>query len=229
MVLSSGTAAYRSAIQASIGELEGVYYVRDCFPWPVQDDDGQEGEKYDSHDDGYGLYERAIDYLNQHASSAYIMDSIVMIGGPISRSRVIQTNLASNGVVDYTTTNRRSLSIYYLPPIEQWNDEHRTYITTEQDQEVVPLPQGVETVASVLYGYLHDYSAPKEILLFLMNHLFISQIILKGSIIPDDMEHDVDLLKSDWQQLQEQTDHLEQELEEQDELEHGLVHHDHDE
>ena len=62
-----------------------------------------------------------------------------------------------------------------------------------------------------------------------MNHLFISQIILKGSIIPDDMEHDVDLLKSDWQQLQEQTDHLEQELEEQDELEHGLVHHDHDE
>jgi hypothetical protein len=79
MVLSSGAAAYRSAIHASIGELEGVYYVRDCFPWPVRDDDDdQEGDNNDSHA-GHGLYERAIDYLNQDASSAYIMDSIVRL------------------------------------------------------------------------------------------------------------------------------------------------------
>jgi hypothetical protein len=87
MVLSSGTAAYRSAIHASIGGLEGVYYVRDCFPWPVRDDDDQEGDNNDSHA-GHGSYERAIDYLNQDASSACIMDSIVIVGGgPISSSR----------------------------------------------------------------------------------------------------------------------------------------------
>jgi hypothetical protein len=50
MVLSSGAAACRSAIHASIGELEGVYYVRDCFPWPVRDDDDQEGDNNDSHE-----------------------------------------------------------------------------------------------------------------------------------------------------------------------------------
>jgi hypothetical protein len=47
-VLSSGTAAHRSAIHASIGELEGVCCVRDCFPWPVRDDDDQEGDNNDS-------------------------------------------------------------------------------------------------------------------------------------------------------------------------------------
>jgi hypothetical protein len=155
VVLSSGAAACRSAIHASIGELEGVCYVRNCFPWPVRDDDDdQEGDNNDSYA-GHGLCERAIDCLNQDASSACIVDSIVIVGGgPISSSRVIQTNLASKGVVDAMSTSRRSLSIYCAPPAEQWNDEHRTYFARKD--QVVPLPQEVETVASVLHDCLHD-------------------------------------------------------------------------
>jgi hypothetical protein len=148
-VLSSGAAAHGSAIHASIGELEGVHCVRDCFPWPVRDDDDQEGDNNDSHA-GHGLHERAIDCLNQDASSACIVDSIVIVGGgPISGSGVIQTNLASKGAVDTTSASRRSLSIYHAPPAEQWNNEQRTCSSTK-DQQVVPLPQEVETVASVL-------------------------------------------------------------------------------
>jgi hypothetical protein len=62
--------------------------------------------------------------------------------------RVIQTHLASNGAVDTMSTSRRSLAICHAPPAEQWNDEHRTCFTTKD--QVVPLPQEVETVASVL-------------------------------------------------------------------------------
>jgi hypothetical protein len=66
MVLSSGTAAYRSAIHASIGELEGVcYVVRDCFPWPVRDDDDQEGDNNDSHERNVDLLKSDLQQLQE--------------------------------------------------------------------------------------------------------------------------------------------------------------------
>jgi hypothetical protein len=146
------------AIQLVVNDEPGCYSVRDCFPSFVET-----GGDFD--------YSEAVDQLKNIAGAGAYVDGIFVVG-TTQRAGAIRRKIERVFTEQNIDERPRLLN---QEPNHDGTFKSRIYLDNEGDEHT--LPDGVETIASILF----DHCQVKELVEYLTSQLFLTQIVTKGS------------------------------------------------
>jgi hypothetical protein len=183
----------RSAIQLAVNDEPDCYFVRDCFPSLVA--------TVDSND----CCSEAVGQLENMAKP--YMDGMFVLGTTQKASAISQK--IERVFTEQNIDEARPRVLQQEPNNNGTSFNSRIYLDSDGDIEHA-LPDGVETIASILY----QHCQVKELVECLTAHLFLTQFVVKGCA-PADLETNTRVFRT-WIQ------NLEAECEEEDQEERRL-------
>jgi hypothetical protein len=164
------------AIQSVVNDEPGCYSVRGCIPSFVAT-----GNSNDSN------YSEAVDELENIAGD--YMDGIFVVGNS-QRAGAIRRKIER--VFTEQNIDERPRLLFQEPNKDGSFKAGRIYLDNKGDKHT--LPDGVETIASILYAHCQV----KDLVEYLTSQLYLSQFVTKGSI-PSNLESNTRVFMDDFQ------------------------------
>jgi hypothetical protein len=166
------------AIQSVVNDEPGCHSVRGCFPTFVAT-----GDSNDSNHE----YSEAVDELENIAGD--LMDGIFVVGNS-QRAGVIHKKMER--VFSEQNIDGRPRLLFQEPNNDGSFKAGRIYLDNKGDKHT--LPDGVKTIASILYVHCQV----KDLVEYLTSHLYLSQFVIKGCI-PSNLERNTRVFMDDFQ------------------------------